>query len=193
MPDPDSEPLQCAAAALPKVVRVESGAAYPGRNGLFLGVADFRFVSGARGGMLVGSLPLGEVTVAVVESGGHDIALHEPGRLSFLAPLAGSVRVETEHSSLAAGAGGGLFLREGCRRTAVRADGPGLFRALVALSPLRRAALQRSRPAAGIALPRLAEAGTARALRHYLHYLTGESARADSPLRHGAARRSRTR
>lgn len=190
MSGPTEQPPEASPPMLPKVVRVARDEAYPGHDGLFAGVETFLFVPGRRGGMVVRSLPLGAVTVASVESVGHDIALLEPDRLSFLAPLQGGLSVEADGTLLAAQPGAGLFLRAGWRRTAVRAPGSGRFRALVALAPVRPGIRRGSPALPGQALPAMAEAGAGRALHHYLHYLVQECARPDSPFQRTSVRRS---
>jgi AraC-like DNA-binding protein len=121
---------------------------------------------------------------------GHDIALDEPARLTFLVPLAGGLGVDAGRGRLEARSGGGLLLGTGHRSTQVRAPRSGLFRALVAMTPCR------SDPDGGPAetpfrtVPRLGAEPAARALTAYLHYLARELVRPDGALKRPTTRRA---
>jgi AraC-like DNA-binding protein len=106
------------------------------RTTLFDRVDRFRFLSSGAGRLLTLRLDLGRSTIGVVESNGHDIALVEAGRVSFLLPLQGRIDVATDRAELQAGAGGSMLLHPGFRRTTVRPDPQGRFRAALVMVPI---------------------------------------------------------
>jgi len=174
----------------PRIVELTHDGGYRGREGLFGRVEAFRFTSRSSGRMLISTLPMGRVTVASVQSVGHDIVLVEPSRATLLAPLAGSLAVDTGNLGLSAGAGGCLLVRTGYRKTSVRPpDSQGMFRAAVVLVPQRRyAPAHRRRP--GLAVGSAEANATASALRDHLTYLLREHANPASPLLRPAALRA---
>lgn len=170
--------------SFPVVSEITSGHAYPGRNVLFDRVDAFRFVGNGAGHLLIRSLPLRSVTVATVSSSGHDIALHEASKASFLMPLGGTLSIGTEGRSFTAGADGALFLRPGYRETAVRPATQERFRAALVLAP--RGGRAGAAEPVGRAFRSAATDAAASALCGYLRYLLEEAARPDSPLLRGA-------
>ncbi len=177
-------------ALFPRVAEVTAENAHPGRDVLFERIDAFRFAGSARGRMTVRSLPLGSVSLATVESTGHDIVLSEPGRASFLLPLSGRLGVEAGAQSLAAAPQGALFLRGGHRMTTVRPDGRDRFLAVVALAPERgRQGTQRP-VVQGRAFSPASWPPAASALDGFLRYFVGHYAQPDSPLRRPAALRA---
>lgn len=163
---------------------------HPGRSVLFERVDSFRFVSGRAGSMLVQSVACGSVTVATVRSSGHDIALEERGRTTFLTPLRGTLEIDAARSTLRCGSGGGILLRPGSRNTAVRASEADDFLGAVVTAPM--IAGSGSPPAIpGVAFDNADSEPAARALRGYLTYFLGEFLQPGSLLqRPGALRAS---
>ncbi|MGE0419182.1 MAG: hypothetical protein AB7O80_20450, partial [Acetobacteraceae bacterium] len=119
----------------PHVHEIAASNDHAGQAVLFERVDHFRLVHPRTGAMIVRSLPLGSVTVATVRSTGHDIALDETDRATFLAPMSGTLHVDTGGPALVARPGGGILVGRGFRRTEVRAPGHGPFHALVAVAP----------------------------------------------------------
>lgn len=154
---------------------------------LFDHVDRIDFVDRCRGRMEVTALPTGVLTLGIVQSTGHDIALVEPGRTTFLAPLHGRIHVDAGEARLDASAGALLFLRSGHRTTSVRADEEGGFLAAVVLAPENPAA----HSSAGRVSPGRSFAGdlpsTGKALQGFLSYFVTEYLRQDSPVRRPAA------
>jgi AraC-like DNA-binding protein len=170
-----------------RTTRVTAARAHPGRDVLFDRIQAFRFVDERHGQMLVSALPLGRATAALVESTGHDIALEEDRWLSFLVPVAGRLQVDAGGCLLDAGAGAGILVPPGYRRTAVRPDLRGRFRALVALTPAEPGL---GRSAGGRAIADLGGSAPARALQAHLTYLVAEALRPDTALLRPVARQA---
>jgi AraC-like DNA-binding protein len=169
----------------PKIIDVTERDGHPHRA-LFDRVEAFRFAGGRPGSLNIMVLSFDRVTVARVRSVGHDIALTEDDRVTFLAPLAGQISVEAFGGSIAAGSGGALLIGPGHRRTAVR---PGDARhfvgavAMVSHAASRRRSFGRAFQADG------ADAAAA-AFRDYLRYLLQEVAKPATPLLRPAALRA---
>jgi AraC-like DNA-binding protein len=176
-------------AVFPQVREVSGDAARGGGSLLFGHIDHFGFVDRRIGRMRVESLPLGKVTVAVVRSTGHDIALHESARVSLLMPLAGRIGVSGRDRSLEAAPDGVIVAFAGHRRTSVRAPASGDYAALVALAPeaLGRAA---GRSTAGRAVASLSQDAAIAAIAGYCRYLLAEWTRPDTPLRRPGAQRA---
>jgi AraC-like DNA-binding protein len=161
---------------------ITGGAIHPGRDALFRHVDAFRFVGRGPGRLFVRSLPLGTVTVATVESSGHDIALNEPSKVSFLVPLQGGLEVEARRGRLSAAADAALLLPTGQRTTSVRPESGLRFRAVVALAQHQAPRRVAHARAPGRVFPAAMQDAAASALSGYLRYLIAETARPDSPL-----------
>jgi AraC-like DNA-binding protein len=174
----------------PRVMRITRGQDHPGADVLFSRVDAFRFVGADRGDMLVRSFKFGSVTLATVVSTGHQIALHEPGLATFLAPVSGTLGVEAHGHSLAAGSCGGLYLRPGHRTTTVRPGGRERFTAMVALAPSlpHRRGTPARRP--GRAFATTDADAVASALRSHLAYLLPAIERPGAPLLRPASQRA---
>jgi AraC-like DNA-binding protein len=157
-------------------------------------VDRFGFVDADPGRMRVETLPLGTVTVALVRSTGHDIALHEPDRSSFLIPLAGRIAVSTRGDTLETAAGGALFVSPGHRTTQVRAPVDRAYEAVVALAPRSRPEKDSrggaARPARDRVFASHAQDAAAAAVSGYCRYLVEEWARPGTPLDRPGARRA---
>jgi AraC-like DNA-binding protein len=175
-------------AAFPQVAEVGvAEAVVAGRSVLFERVERLAFTDRRAGSMRVETLPLGKITLAIVRSTGHDIALDEPRRTSFLLPLSGRLGVGNRRAQLQAGDGGALWLGAGYRTTLVRAPAAAPFAALVALGP---GASRRQTAMPGRSFASAAAHAGAGALAGYCRYLLGEWSRPDTPLRSRAARRA---
>jgi AraC-like DNA-binding protein len=137
------------------------------RTSLFDRVDRFRFLGRGSGRMLTRRVGLGRSTIGLVESTGHDIALLEADRVTFLLPLQGRIGVATDRAALQAGAGSCMLLPPGFRNTTVRPDPQGRFRAAIVMAPLAP-----DRPA-GAAGDRVWVPGQARmpAIQGYLNWL----------------------
>ena len=177
----------------PRVHEV-AAARHPGRDILFGQVDRFGFEGASPGHMRVETLPLGTVTVALVRSTGHDIALFEPARSSLLIPLAGRIAVSTRGGALETSAGGALFVSPGHRTTQVRPPVDRVYEAVVALAP--RARTEKESPAGATHPGRdrvfaaLAQDAAAAAVSGYCRYLVEEWARPGTPLDRPGARRA---
>jgi AraC-like DNA-binding protein len=114
---------------------------------LFDRIDRFAFVPGSNRRLRVEKLPLGrDVTVALVQSSGHDIVLSEPGKATFILPLAGRLGFRTRGSETMGGPSVAAWAPPGSRQTMVRADKQGRYRAAVVVAPSQasaRAALSR--------------------------------------------------
>lgn len=171
----------------PLETKLQIGQDHPGRDALFESVDRFAFVGRGKAGLLVQSVSIGTVTLAIVQSSGHDIALNDPENATFLAPLQGRVGVETSGTSVTADRHGALFLRPGYRSTAVRPNRSGVFRAAVALTSGR--ALGRARDPsrqACLSYPAVSDSA-AGALHEFLIYFVDQFSRPCSPLRRPVA------
>jgi AraC-like DNA-binding protein len=176
------------AAAFPEVAEVGVAEAAPaGRSVLFERVERLAFTDRRAGSMRVETLPLGKITLALVRSTGHDIALDERRRASFLLPVSGRLGIDNRRTQLHAGDGGALWLGTGYRTTLVRAPAAAAFAALVALGP---GASRRQAAMPGRSFAQANEHAEVGALAGYCRYLLGEWSRPDSPLRSQAARRA---
>lgn len=175
-------------AAFPEVAQVGvAEAASAGRSVLFERVERLAFTDRRAGSMRVETLPLGSITLAIVRSTGHEIALDERRRASFLLPLSGRLGVDNRRAQFTAGDGGALWLGTGYRTTLVRAPAAAGFAALVALGP---GASRRQAAMPGRSFASAAAHDGAGALAGYCRYLLGEWSRPESPLRSRAARRA---
>lgn len=132
--------------------------------------------------MRIAKLAIGRVTLARVESTGHDIALDEGGRTTVLVPLDGRVGIDGKGTPLDAGSGGLLHVGSGFRTTRVRPGPARRFRAAVALVPEAPAGRHVAHRMAGRAFPSAAGDARASALRGFLRYLLGELEQPESPL-----------
>lgn len=150
---------------------------------------SFSFVERRPADLLIRSLSTGAATIATVRSVGHDIALHESRYATFLAPIEGRLGVEAGGTGLRCGAGGGLFLRPGARRTFVRAPDQGSFLAAVLTVPAARRPRDETR-IAGLACETAAASPAVSAISGYLDYFLREYPQPGSPLQRPAALRA---
>lgn len=103
---------------------------------LFDRIDRFAFVRRGHQRLRIEKLPLGRaVTVALVQSSGHDIVLSEPGKATFILPLAGRLGFRGGGSETGGGPGAMAWARPGSRETMVRAGERGPYRAVVVVAP----------------------------------------------------------
>ncbi|SEA99429.1 hypothetical protein [Rubrimonas cliftonensis] len=146
-----------------------SSGARIGVGELLARVDAFCFTGRAPQTLHVTTLALGALAIGRVRSSGHEIALAEPDRVSFIAPLRGAIRTEARGRALDARADETLYLREGPRRTEVVPPAAGgAYAAAIVLAPAPR------RP--GAAPPRRARVGAGLRRRSRHARLRGASA-----------------
>ena len=157
-----------------------------GRDIVFDAVEHFALTDPARGRLVTSLLPLDDMGVFLVRSTGHDIALSERTRTTFIAPLSGEIRVEIEGARARGVPGRSMLLRPGFRSTQVRPPDASPFAAIAVIAPLA--------PGAGETAPAQSfdpgADATADAMHGYLRYFAQAYAPTDSPLRGPAALRA---
>jgi AraC-like DNA-binding protein len=120
----------------PVVTEFSSVSGSPDYGSLFDRIDRFAFVPGGVQRLRVEKLPLGrDVTVALVQSTGHDILLSEPGKATFILPLAGRLGFRSRRSETGDGPGAVAWAGPGTRETMVRAGERAPYRAAVVVAP----------------------------------------------------------
>jgi AraC-like DNA-binding protein len=149
----------------------------PDLGSLLARIDGFRFTGRGPHDMRTRKLSLGESTVGRVVSTGHEIALDEPERATFIVPLQGVIRTRAQGRSLDAGVSQGLYLREGSRRTEVSPAQTGVYEAAIVLAPAPRRT--------GATAPGYASAAdpATRAFSAHLRWFLAEVDRPDSVMR----------
>jgi len=131
----------------------------------------------------VWSVALGDVVLATVRAAAYDLVAEEDTRNTFLAPLHGRVEVALSETTLSFGDGAGAgLIRPGIRRTRMRPEPGSHFLGIGVSVPRIRQPVQPRRERPGGVFHGETDTPAAGALRHYLTYLVGQFARADSPL-----------
>ncbi|WP_339949606.1 helix-turn-helix domain-containing protein [uncultured Albimonas sp.] len=170
----------------PVVDDTRTGPGRDGRDVVFDHVEHFALTDPEAGRLVTSLLPLEDLGVFLVRSTGHDIALSEPERTTFIAPLDGVIEVEGERSRARGTPCESMLLQPGYRRTRVRPPEAGGFAAIAVITPAG---------GGGAALPtaqlfaRGAHAA-ADAMAGYLRYFAEAYAPAGSPLRRPPALRA---